>query len=114
MRVSDGKSCGDGDAKRDDVAEAPGMLSVERGSAPSDNGRAVKNSLAMRARVSVSGNPAGIANSVPGRLVDRSESRFSGAPFCGSLVVMVAADFDVFERGDRVIDQNCGRAVERD
>ncbi len=25
MRVSDGKSCGDGDAKRDDVAEAPGM-----------------------------------------------------------------------------------------
>src|ERR1700723_422549 len=103
MRVSDGASCGDGAAKRDD-AEAPGMLSVEMGSAPSDSGRAVKNSLAMRAMVSVSGNPAGIANSVPGRLVEKSESRFSGAPFCGSLVVMVAADFDVFKRGDRVID----------
>jgi hypothetical protein len=51
----------------------------------------------MRASVSVSGSPGGIESSDPGRLVEKSEAGFSGAPFCGSLVVMVAADFYVFE-----------------
>src|SRR5580704_11889636 len=125
MRVSDGKSCGDGDAKRDGTSDAPVIPENGPGKVPgtepgiagiplSDTGNVVKNSFAMRAIVSVSGQPAGTSRLAAGRLVERSESRFSGAPFCGSLVVMVAADFDVFERCDRVIDQNGGRAVERD
>src|SRR5580704_5405060 len=89
------------------------MPLVTAGKALSDKGSAVKNSFAMRARVSVSGNPAGMEKSAPGRVVVRSEPCFSGALFGGSFVVMVAADFYVFERGDRVIDQNRSRAVER-
>ena len=112
MRVSDGRSCGE--AERDGSAvplgiprKAPG---IEPDAAPgmagiafSDIGSAVKNSFAMRAIVSVSGQPAGTSKLVAGRVVARSEPCFSGAPFCGSLVVMVAADFNVFERSDGVV-----------
>ena len=113
MRVSEGRSWGEGDAKRDGKSEPPDTpgsalvtLLGKAGAALSETGSAVKNSFAMRARVSVSGKPAGIERSDAGRVVVKSEPCFKGALFGGSLVVMVAADFYVFQRGNGVINQH--------
>src|SRR5450432_812607 len=100
---------------------APGTAAVRcvSATAVSLSGSAVKNSFAMRARTAGSGSPAGMNCASPGRLVQKSLAVCRslvgecGAFFPDSLVLMVVADFDVFERGDGVVYQHGGGAVQR-
>jgi hypothetical protein len=58
------------------------------------SGRAVKTSLAIRVKTSGSRSPA--VTSLP-----------------GSLVLMIVSEFDIIERGNRVIDEHRGGAIQR-
>src|SRR5580698_6971628 len=99
------------------LADSDGTL--VSGTAPADcekPGSAVKNSVAMRWRTAGSGKLAG--NAEPGIQLSAAPTLLlaaglaagfaPAAPDFGSLRVMIIADFNVLERGDRVVSENRG------
>src|SRR5579862_5158276 len=75
-------------------------------------GKAVKNSLAIRASVAGSGKPAANSSGPPGGAIPFAVLSGASISWPGSLVVIVLSDLDVIEYGNRVIRQNRSRAVE--
>jgi hypothetical protein len=78
------------------------------------SGRAVKNSVAIRASVSGSGRPTGINSASVSGLADLGFCRDPSMSWSTSLVLIILSDLDVIEHGYCIVCKNRSRAIEGD
>ena len=78
------------------------------------SGRAVKNSVAIRASVTGSGRPAGINSASVRALADLRFCSDPSMSWSTSLVLIILSDLDVIEHGYCIVCKNRRRAVEGD